>query len=239
MREADFQQAISSVHLPVPHRRFAIYRNNVASGLVTALAVRFPVTQQLVGEDFFRAMAALYAEGNKPASAVLIDYGESLVEFVANFEPAKAVPYLADVAKLENLWWRAYHAGDGAFAEAKVLGDFPQDALEELRFNLHPSVGVMTSPFAISKIWRAHHGGDAMGTFELETADYVLVSRPAADVQIKPISMGFATFIGAFLGGVALAEGVALAVERDDAFDLSAALSDLFQLKLVSGVFHD
>ena len=38
-------------------RRFAVYRNNVITGLIDALAQRFPVVCRLVGEEFFRAMA--------------------------------------------------------------------------------------------------------------------------------------------------------------------------------------
>ena len=38
-------------------RRLAVHRNNVVVSLVDALADTFPVTQQLVGEDFFRTMA--------------------------------------------------------------------------------------------------------------------------------------------------------------------------------------
>ena len=41
-------------------RRFAVYRNTVAAGLIEALRARFPVVERLVGEDFFRAMARAY-----------------------------------------------------------------------------------------------------------------------------------------------------------------------------------
>jgi hypothetical protein len=239
MREADFQDAIRSVHAPVPHQRFPIYRNNVASGLVTALAVRFPVTQQLVGEEFFRAMAALYVEDNKPASAVLIHYGETLSEFISAFEPAKSVPYLADVARLENVWWKAYHAADAASVDADVLGRFPEDALGELRFSLHPSIGVMSSPFAVSKIWHAHHGGDVMGTFTIALADHVLVARSAADVEVRTETAGFVTMVGALLNGAKLMDAVASAVDADAAFDLTSALGQVFAFNLVSSVFHD
>ncbi len=37
-----------------PARRFAVYRNNVAVGLIRALEARFPVTRRLVGDAFFR-----------------------------------------------------------------------------------------------------------------------------------------------------------------------------------------
>src|SRR5260370_20802436 len=41
----------------LPVRRFAIYRNNVVTSLVRALAARFPATSKIVGEEFFAAMA--------------------------------------------------------------------------------------------------------------------------------------------------------------------------------------
>lgn len=36
-----------------PASRFAVYRNNVHSSLINALAAGYPVTLQLVGEAFF------------------------------------------------------------------------------------------------------------------------------------------------------------------------------------------
>src|SRR5882724_8165170 len=35
-----------------PEQRFAVYRNNVATGLIGALASRFPVTEKIVGKAF-------------------------------------------------------------------------------------------------------------------------------------------------------------------------------------------
>ena len=43
-----------------PGARFAVHRNNVVVSLIDALADGFPVTQELVGEAFFRAMARVH-----------------------------------------------------------------------------------------------------------------------------------------------------------------------------------
>ena len=50
-----------------PARRFAVYRNNVAAGLIRALEARFPVTRRLVGDDFFRAMAGGFVAAREAA----------------------------------------------------------------------------------------------------------------------------------------------------------------------------
>ena len=39
----------------------AVYRNTIAKGCVDALAANFPTVQSMVGEDWFRAAAALFA----------------------------------------------------------------------------------------------------------------------------------------------------------------------------------
>ncbi len=84
-----------------PQTRFAVYRNNVMMSLIDALADTYPVVQRLVGEDFFRAMARVFAQAKPPRSAVMAYYGRDFAAFIDAFPPAASVPYLADVARLE------------------------------------------------------------------------------------------------------------------------------------------
>ena len=73
-----------------PARRFAVYRNNVVVSLVDALADTFAVTQELVGEAFFRAMARVFALADPPKSRLMAFYGESFPNFIAGFPPVLA-----------------------------------------------------------------------------------------------------------------------------------------------------
>jgi hypothetical protein len=93
-----FARALIGPGNPVPHaisgakrrtqdRRF-VYRNNVIAGLIAALGARYPVTECLVGREFFSAMARDYAVHCPPRSPVLLHYGEGFSDFVAGFEPA-------------------------------------------------------------------------------------------------------------------------------------------------------
>ena len=82
-------------------RFLAVYRNNVVVSLVDALAQTFPVTHQLVGEAFFRALAQVFVRAHPPRTRVLSHYGDGLPGFVARFPPAAGLPYLADVARVE------------------------------------------------------------------------------------------------------------------------------------------
>ncbi len=66
-------------------RRFAVYRNNVAVGLIGALEARYPVSRRIAGDDLFRAMARAFVRANKPRSPVMIAYGGEFPEFVAAY----------------------------------------------------------------------------------------------------------------------------------------------------------
>lgn len=143
-----------------PELRFAVCRNNVMVSLIDALADTFPVVQALVGEEFFRAMARVFAQANPPRSRLMAFCGDTFADFVAAFPPAAPVPYLADVARLEMARVRAYHAADAAPVQPEVLqgalGD-PEQLLS-LRLHLHPSVQVVESCFAVVSLRAAHQG---------------------------------------------------------------------------------
>jgi Putative DNA-binding domain len=72
-------------------RRFAVYRNNVAVGLIGALEARYPVSRQIAGEDLFRATALPFVRAQKPRSPVMIAYGAEFPEFVAEYLTRAAV----------------------------------------------------------------------------------------------------------------------------------------------------
>ena len=93
-------------------RRFAVYRNNIAVSLIAAIEARYPVARRLVGDAFFRAMARAFVARSKPRSAVILHYGADFPDFIAEFEPARDIAYLADVARLENAWVDAYHSAE-------------------------------------------------------------------------------------------------------------------------------
>jgi Putative DNA-binding domain len=73
-------------------RRFAVYRNNVAVGLIGALEARYPVSRRIAGDDLFRAMARAFVRAQKPRSPVMIAYGEEFPEFVADYLAGETAP---------------------------------------------------------------------------------------------------------------------------------------------------
>ena len=219
-----------------PESRFAVYRNNVVVSLIDALADTFPVTQELVGEEFFRAMAGVFVRAQPPRSRLMAYYGESFADFIASFAPAASVPYLADVARLEMAWVRAYHAADmpplNPEALPAALAD-PQQLLS-LRLSLHPSVQVIESAFAIFSLWAAHRGALSIAAVDPALAQTVLVFRNGLDVETLELAAGAGLFVKALQQGQALLVVAQAASSAHEAFDLADTLALLIRLQLIT-----
>ena len=221
-----------------PTARLAVYRNNVLSSLVDALADTFDVTQQLVGADFFRAMAAVFVRQAPPRSRVLALYGEDFPAFIEHFEPARSVAYLADVARLEWARVRAYHAADAepvaAEAVSLALGAGPRMA--ELRLVCHPSLAALASRHAVVSLWAAHQGAGELEAVDVDLPECAVVVRPGLDVLVLSAPAGAAEFVAALQQGHNLGDAAAVAAGAVPAFDLAATLSLLLSHRALTAI---
>lgn len=226
---------VTSHTADAPARRFAVYRNNVVAGLVKALRTRFPVVEKIVGEEFFKAMARVYATAHPPRSPLLMTYGDDFPDFIAGFEPAAEQPYLADVARLEAARTRAYHAADAEPIDPNRLRSIAPETLGGMRFVLHPSAEVVRSRHPMVTIWAMNAGEAELGPIEEWRSEDALVVRPHLDVEIRALPRGGAAFLAALLGERTLAEAVEAATAADADFDLAANLAGLIGAGLVIG----
>lgn len=212
-----------------PEKRFAVYRNNVTVGLVDALADSFPVTLQLVGEDFFRAMAREFARQTPPRSPVLALYGDGFAEFIEAFPPVAALSYLADLARLELMRVQAWHAADAAAVAAETIVRLLDDAaaLPQARFTLHPSVRLLRSRHAVVSLWAAHQSeapSSSLATIDTASAESALVLRNGLEVEISVIDEAAAIFIELLQQGRAFGLAAGQALDADSRFDLAQTL---------------
>ncbi len=224
-----------------PASRFAVYRNNVQSSLINALTDSYPVVSQLVGDEFFRAMAQLYVQTSAPCSPLINDYGNDFAEFIEHFAPAASVPYLADVARLERLRVMAYHAADANAVEpaqiAATLGT--PEALAELRIHLHPATFTLNSTYAVVALWAAHQTDTPPQNLEPYHPQSALVLRNAMEVEVFAIDVGTAAFIRSLQNDCPLGQAVADALSAAPAFDLSQCLALLIRHNAIIHLQHD
>lgn len=219
-----------------PAKRLAVYRNNVVGSLIEALADTFPVVEQLVGTEFFRAMAAQFVRNHPPTSCILANYGDRFPEFVENFAPASGLPYLPDVARLEFDRVVAYHAFDADCVSgqelARVLTEPEQ--LPAMKLRLHPSVHVVESRFAVVSLWEAHQTDGEPQCVDISLGESALVLRHETDVLVVPAPLGTTSFVSAVKAGAVLGDAAATAAATHADFDLSAAFSMLLSLAAIS-----
>lgn len=210
-----------------PASRFTVYRNNVHSSLINALATAYPVTLQLVGEEFFRAMASLYVQACPPDSPLINEYGSTFADFIQSFEPAASVPYLADVARLERSRVRAYHAADRQPLDQQTILQAlqTQTDLGELHLQLHPSLATLNSDYAIVALWAAHQTEGVVASLNPWHAQSALVLRHGLSVKVFAIDRGSVAFINSLSQGAGLEAAVEHALEASAEFDLNHCLS--------------
>lgn len=192
-------------------RRYDVYRNNVTAGLADALESAFPVVRRLVGDAFFRAMALVFVRAHPPRSPVMMLYGADLSGFLETFPPVAHLPYLPDVARLEQALRTSYHAADASPLDPAALGRIPPDRLGDIRLTFAPAVALLRSDWPIHGIWRANTAPE--GPAPAMAPETALVTRPLFDPEVTPLAPRAAAFVAALLAGQTL--GAALAAAGD------------------------
>jgi hypothetical protein len=167
-----FVRTLLAPELPAP-TAFAVYRNTVIKGLIDALQANYPAVARLVGEEWFRAAAAIYVRANLPRAPMLAEYGDLFPQFLETFGPAAELPYLPAVARLDRFWTEAHIARD-----EPALQQF-----EEFPLRIHAAARWAFFPLPAYSIWSRTRAGDAdLGDVEWR-AEGALITRPHDAVQ--------------------------------------------------------
>jgi hypothetical protein len=222
-------------------RRFSVYRNNVAVGLIGALEARFPVSRRIVGDDAFRVMARAFARARKPSSPVMIAYGQDFPEFAADFLASAEAPELLclvevarDVARLENAWVEAYHAEDASVATAGELRDLGPDQLAGTRIEFHPAARLLRFTTPAASIWAASQSCDGPAAPNRSIGEDALITRPGCDVSVRILPPLAYDFASGLREGATLLEA-ALAAD-DPEFDFGTHLVGLVESGAVAAI---
>lgn len=242
--QADFARALLDPEHPPPADlaawngsdpavRLAVYRNNVMVSLLGVLADTFPVTHELVGDAFFRAMGQCFVRARPPQSPVMAEYGAGFADFIAGFAPAGTLPYLPDVARLEWLRVVALHAADAeplpAARIAALLAEHPD--LGAWRLRMHPSFAVLRSDYAAVSIWAAHQCAGDLALIDPDQGESAWIVRPDLEVTVIPIDSAGGAFAAALLDGLPLAAAIAAVDEAGLHLDLPATLAALIRAR--------
>lgn len=158
--------------------RLNIYRNNVFSSFCDVLNSIFAVTKKILGEKKFAEYVKKYSQDFDSNSGNLDEYGEFFPDLFKNHK----IKYLEDLARLELKYYRTYFLPD-------VKSDFDIEKFKivapekffGLTFELHPTLSVVASTYALYSIWE---GKKSLP----DHAEFMLIARPFHDVIIEKIT---------------------------------------------------
>lgn len=206
-----------------------VYRNNFRGNLHDTLASAYPVVEQLVGKDFFRHMTRVFIGQHHSRSGNLHLYGAELASFIASFEPARGLPYLADVAELEWACHCVYFADDAATLDVAMLAQIPAERYPDLLLHVHPACRLVRSRYPIAEIWHAHQPG-APEDFHIDLdsgACNALVSRRDGIAQVDDLTDAQASWLQCIQAGIPLEQATATILEQQPDFELQVTLARL------------
>lgn len=216
-------------------KRYAVYRNNVTVSLIEALAATFPATRRIVGDDFFRAMARTHVRTTPPTSPLLFEYGRHFPGFIASCEHTRAMPWLADVARIERAWLDAYHAADAAPLAPEGLAMIPAERLPEVALMAHPATRIVRSAFPAVTIFAANRSEAPVGGIAETEPEDALITRPGIEVMVRRLPPGGAVFLARLIAGEQLGTAAAAAFEAAPAFDLAVNIRGMVDAGAFTG----
>ncbi len=202
--------------------RFDIYRGSVSGLFTQVLAEIYPVCKRLLGNRFFDGMVDHYIVGYPSTSANVIDYGRQFPEFLEGFEPVSGLPYLADTARLEWVWHRAFNARNSTPIDTSELMLLNEDQLYRTVLMLPPGTRLLHSIYPVDTIWQQNQPENKQPTdIQLEVQDhYLLVRRLGYEVRIDRFSHEYWLLLDSINQGLTLGQ---LSEQYDD-MDLQAFL---------------
>jgi hypothetical protein len=211
---------------------FAVYRNTVLKGGIDALQANYPCVARIVGDDWFRSVAALYVRAHPPRRPTLVDYGEHFTRFLESFEPARELPYLAGVARLDRFWIEAHVARDETPVDPRALAALPPRRL--LGERLRPVASARWAWFDEHPVFTIWQRNRAPGRFDDSEFDWraegALLVRVEGVVRWLALDAAMLAFVAACADGGTVAGAVAAALDVAPQADPRSVLCPLLEI---------
>lgn len=229
---AQFQDGFVQALFSTQDRALLVYRNTVLKGCIDALQANYPAVARLVGEEWFRAAAAVYARQSPPEVPMLMEYGAGFAEFLAGFGPAAELPYLPAIARLDRFWSESHVAADETALRAQDLAGLQPESLGGMVLRPHAAARWGWFSVPAFTIWARNRQESPVAGDQPEIewrGEGALVTRPEDGVQWLELDKAACAFMDACAAGVPLAE----AAEAVPAADIAGMLARL----LAAGAF--
>lgn len=208
----------------------AVYRNTVAKGRADVLAAAFPTVARLTGEDWFRAAALEFAREAPPSDPAMDRYGQGFPAWLVGFPPARDLPYLAPVARLDRAFSEAHAAPDAPVLAAGEAAALDPAALFAATAQTHPSLRLFWFDWTVASIWLSERGFEPSDTLSwTERGEGLLIARPGLAVTATRLDRPAFAFLTACRTGKTLGQAATAALRESPTVDLRALFARLIE----------
>jgi hypothetical protein len=200
-------------------RAMKIHANTISHARLVAIEDSYPRTRAHIGDEAFNQLSRRYLDGGRAAGLRHGQIGAVFPEFLAE---AAGLAALATLAAAERAWLAAYHAADAAPLWLSDLATLSPAPMMRILVARHPAAAIVHLAPSFASFLDPDLPADAR---------HVLITRPAADVQILAVDAATAallpsradvTELGALLEQAG-EDGAAALAQLMDAGALSAA----------------
>lgn len=173
--------------------RIDIYRGSIFGNVSEALAISYPVTVKVIGEQNFRYIASRYIERYPSLHQNLNHYGDKMAELTASLpelqDNLKVLPYLPDLMRLEWEHEQTFYAANDSALDLAALGAVSPENQEKIIFKLSNSAKLFTSQHNVFEIWKQHVEAAADAAAPLQgDGDRLLVWRRVYEQRVDPLT---------------------------------------------------
>jgi len=217
-----------------------IYQSSAIANITHSLSLTYPVIEKLVGKDFFRAMCRYFIREVWPDSGNMDDYGAEFSAFIAEFEHAKHLLYLEDVARLEWAFHQSSLADNADITDWSTLAQVTD--ILELKFTLAASNQLVSSVYPVDKIWQLNQNNN-LSDIEVDLSnsdetgkDTFLVSiRPELKTVIVPVTEAEFELLLSFASQYTFEQAITAASLKQADFSIDDSLKKFIELGVITG----
>ncbi len=225
---ADFAALFNEGDIPLP-ARLKVYRNNIIGSLTDVMIASHPLLEKLVGHEFLEMMARSFILENPPTHGCLNMYGGGFDTFIENFELAKALPYLPDMARLEIAMNEAYYAKEDDPLKAEELASTTP---EKLQLKLRQNIRLVSSKYPVHDIRDFCIEDDPEKTMNVDTGGVkLMVYRPQLETKIVRLENDEYHMLSALKEKMTMDDAVESTLNTHESFDFQGFLQRQIELE--------
>lgn len=217
--------------------RLKVYSDGYLGRFHESLKEAYEAVRHLLGEGTFISAAEAYAREFPSQEYNLSLAGRHFPEFLKKWEGAQAFPFLPNLAELEWLIVRSFHAFDEEPAGLEQLQSIPEEQYEHLVLAFQHSVALKTSDWPLLDLWKARKTPVEEIKIDITNRPQnILIFRRGEDVFCHLLETGPFVLLQQLLAGHCLGDALETAVERDASIE--GRVQELFAFWMQNGLIR-